>query len=361
MNFLACTPSVFVIGSRYEILINTLENGIVTLNIGNDTYYEENSGVLSSEKSYAKIRVDQEILDRARSYTVNFRKSINRKAYYSELGDTQSTTFEFKPLTKTENINIYHIADVHYRFAIAESACSFFGDDVDLFVVNGDIGEVETERNYLEVARFVGNISKGRVPVIFARGNHDTRGHLAERFTDIFPADGKSTYFGFSVGSLEGIVLDCGEDKIDNIKEYGGVNIFENFRRRELEFLKALPAFENGKISFAVSHMCPAQNTLTPGDVFDIDREVYEKWNTELSRIGIKFMVCGHIHKAYILEKNDKRSLRPHDYPVIVGSACFGDSDIWGTAITLSKDSLLVRFTDKEKSVREEHTVDLTH
>ncbi len=353
MSFLKCTPSVFVIGEEYEILVYTEKNGLAAIRIGEQTYFEENAGALSTEKNLAKIRIPQGLLDAAECYTVLFRESINRKAYYSVLGEWESCRFEFKPIKKTDGINIYHIADVHYRFDRGRALASYFGDGLDLLIFNGDIGEVETLDNYFEVAKFVGDASGGKIPVLFVRGNHDTRGRLAERFTDFFPADGKNTYYTFRVGPLRGIALDCGEDKPDARIEYGGVNAFESFRRRETEFLKGI----EGKYDFAVSHICPAQATPNAGCQFDIEREVYTEWNRELERLGIKFMLCGHIHKAYILEKNDKRSLLPHEYPVIVGSACLEDGGLWGTALTLSGNEASVKFTDDKGDIHAEYII----
>lgn len=358
MNFLSCLPSVFVIGNEYEILINVCHNGVCAIDIDGKIYYEENSGVLSSEKTYAKIRVPQNELDVAKKYCVIYRKTINRKAYFSKFDEVQKAEFSFKPLLKKDNINIYHIADVHYRFELAKKTSAYFGDDLDLLIVNGDIGEVETEQNYFEVCKFMGEISGGNIPVIFVRGNHDTRGKLAERFTDFFPSNGKNTYYTFEVGCLCGVILDCGEDKPDNHKEYNGVNMFEPFRKRETEFLKKLQPRPD-KMTFAISHICPAQTTLKKGDIFDIERDIYNEWNIELARIGTRFMISGHMHKAYLLEKNSPNSLLKHDYPVIVGSACFENSDIWGTAMTISGEKLLVKFTDSNKQVRETYAIEL--
>ena len=64
-------------------------------------------------------------------------------------------------------------------------------------------------------------------------------------------------------------------------------------------------------------------------------------------------MVTGHIHKAYVLDKNDKRSLLPHEYYVVVGSACFGEEDFWGAGLTVNRDKVLVEFTDSHHKVRE--------
>lgn len=76
MSFLSCTPTVFVIGNEYEMLVNVTKNGICAIEIDGRTYYEENSGVLSSEKTYAKIRVPQKALDTAGKYSVVYRETV---------------------------------------------------------------------------------------------------------------------------------------------------------------------------------------------------------------------------------------------------------------------------------------------
>lgn len=370
-KFLKCNPSVFVINDEYEILIWAKTNGVFSVKIGERIFYEENSGVLSSEKSYAKIRIPQEILNSWKSYEIIFKETIDRKAYYSDFLPAKSEKFIFKPLLKKEDIHIYHIADVHYHFDLACKTADYFGDATDLFIVNGDIGEVETETNYFEIAEFVGNISKGMIPVIFTRGNHDTRGKLAEKYTDIFPCNGKETFYTFEIGCLTGVVLDCGEDKKDdhldynsmpffNAKSpevYGGANVFSKYRERELAFLKKLSQFDSQQIPFVISHICPVMTTYTKGGVFDIERECYKQWNVELERIGVRFMLCGHMHKAHIVQSDSILNTLPHNYPVIIGSACFNDQDLWGTALIVNRNHIEVFFTDKNKVVKEKFII----
>ena len=371
MSFLYCNPTVFVIEKEYEILVNTAKNGIIALKIGDTTYHEENSGVLSSEKAYAKIRVPQPVLDEAKSYTVVYRETIDRKGYYSQMGETQTQTFAFKPMKKTENIHVYHIGDVHCAFDNANHLTEFFSDDLDLLIVNGDIAEVETMQSYLDVCRFVGELAMGTIPVIFTRGNHDTRGKYAEKFTDYFPANGKNTYYSFELGCLNGIVLDCGEDKRDTHLNYdamarfdskspdlyGGVNEFSAFRQRELRFLQALRLDDKDKITFAISHICPVRPHLFHhGDDFDIERECYMAWNKELERMGVQFMLTAHLHRTYILPPYSEEATIPHAYPIIVGAGVRKETAI-GTAITLNKNSMEVKFTDNDRNVLETHLV----
>lgn len=366
MSFLRCNPSVFVIGQEYEILLNVKAFGLCFIKVGEDFYYEENTGVLPSERLVVKIRIPQSSLDKAKGYTVLYRETEERKSYFSTFKPMQMQEYAFKPLEKTENIHIYHVADVHYRFEEAKKMASYFGEDTDLFVVNGDIGEVETEENFFEVCSFVGEISEGKIPVIFVRGNHDTRGRLAERYSKYFPVDNQKTYYSFEVGCLNGVVLDCGEDKVDQHREYDnsegvpeelrGSNRFHAYREQQLDFLKKASLDAQDKISFAISHICPVKCSNYINSQFDIERELYGKWNAELERMNIKFMLCGHFHKAFILTQGDERNLIDHSYPVVVGSACL-DDELWGSAVTLNQDKMFVCFTNSEQKIVEKHII----
>ncbi len=359
--FLKCKPTVTIINEDYVIIVNTKENGIIAVEIDGVLYYEENSGVLSSEKNYAKIRIAQKTLDKAKRYTVVYKKSLKRIAYFSKLGEEQRKEFRFKPVKSRGEINAYHLADIHSKFDFAKAAASFFGPKLDLIMLNGDYCELEVEEDYEQIYRLMGELSGGRIPVILVRGNHDCRGKVADKYTDRLTSNGKDTYFTFKAGWLRGIALDLGEDKGDECVEYGGVNDFYSFRRRETEFLKSLNP-KKCKPLFAIGHTSPGHNTGHKGHpLFDIEGELFEEWNKELERLGVKFYIMGHFHKAMFLKKNDERSIRSHSYPVIVGSECTAQSgDYSGTALTFSGNTLTARITNINKEVKMTCYIDLT-
>lgn len=370
-GFLYCTPSVFVIGNEYEILINLNNFGICFVDVGGTFYYEENTGVLPSERKIVKIRVPQSVLDAAKAYKIVFRQTEQRKSYNSTFLPPLTESFEFKPLENEENIKIYYLSDVHYRYDIAKETASYFGDDVDLFVMNGDIGEVDKEQSYLNICNFVGEVAKGKTPVVFSRGNHDTRGRLAAMFTDYFPSQEKNTYYTFEIGRLRGIVLDCGEDKLDSHREYDssentpaeylGANRFHEYRIKQLEFLKNIEP-DNEKLTIVISHICPAMTTSKKDGPFDIERELYTEWCEELDRIDPAFMLCGHYHNIFVLEPGNERSLIPHKYPIISGAKSIFSQTVrnfWGTAIVIGKDKAEMYFTDDAHCVQHEYSVKL--
>ena len=371
-EFLRCTPTVFVIGKEYEILINLNAFGICFLKIGGALYYEENAGVLPSERTVVKIRVPQAALDAASEYEVIFRGTEERKRYWSVFYPPVSQKFAFRPIEKTDDLRIYYISDVHGCFEQAKKAATYFGEQTDLFVFNGDMGEPMAEQNFLRVCHFTGEVTGGCVPAVFARGNHDTRGRLAEKYTDYFPANGKSTYYTFEVGPICGIVLDFGEDKLDICPEYDsskntpteylGINRFHAYRERELAFLKQL-APRGNKPMLVITHVCPAMVTKEVGGEFDIDRPLYTACCRELDRIQPSLMLCGHYHVPFFLSPEDKQNLNPHAYPIVMGANRAPTSDahehFGGTAVHLVGKTAEIAFTDETHTVWEKFTLDI--
>ena len=42
----------------------------------------------------------------------------------------------------------------------------------------------------------------------------------------------------------------------------------------------------------------------------------------------------------------------PHQYPFVVGSACFGNEDIWGAALMINMENAEVLFTNINKEIK---------
>ncbi len=360
MDFLRSFPSVCAVGDKYQIVGSVQEFGTVAVEVNGQLYYEDNSGVLPCMKRNYKISVPRRELDIVKQYAIVYKRVIEKKKYFSVVEEEVKKVFNFKPIEKTEDINIIHLADVHKRYALAKSASEYFGDECDLFIINGDIDEVEKEEDFLEVLSFIGEVARGETPIVFVRGNHDTRGKLAEKYAEYFPSNGKSTFFNFEVGCVGGIALDVGEDKVDKTETYAGLNVFENYRKIQTEYLKSQQKTKK-KYFIAVSHIPICKTTLHKGDEFDIESDTYTTWCEELKRIGTNFLISGHLHKAFVIDKDDESKTCPCDIPLIVGSALFRPEEIfWGCAINLSGNQAHVKFVCDKKEVKESYIIDLT-
>ena len=162
--------------------------------------------------------------------------------------------------------------------------------------------------------------------------------------------------------------MDCGEDKPDNHLEpgdrpvYNGINIFEQYRRDELKWLKKQPV-ASGKIKIAISHICPMHTTQKKGDIFDIERELYAEWRDELERLETDFMICGHLHRTFVLPANNEESIIRHKFPVIIGASMGmkpgvqGQRTVSGAALTVSENEVSVLFTNEDGATSEKETL----
>lgn len=141
MDFLYCNPNVMLIKNNYEIVVNTMEEGVCYVKVGRQTFHENHSGIMPSVTLVHKYVVPQKLLDKYKTYTVYFKKVIERKNNFPEVGKLLKKTYAFRPIEKTDDINAFYIADIHTNWECAEKVSSYFGDKLDLYIVNGDFGE----------------------------------------------------------------------------------------------------------------------------------------------------------------------------------------------------------------------------
>ncbi len=349
-------PIVYIVKNEYHIVIIVEDNSQVFVKIGNKYYYEDNSGILPTLDKVHKIKIKQSILDKYGSYQVIVKKVIDKTTYFPKYEDARYYNYVFKN-DKFDDIVACYLADVHNKYLEAIKVVNNCGN-IDLFICNGDLGECSSEDEIMQLCSFLSDISKGVIPILFVRGNHDTRGKCAEVLPKYVGMNGLKGYFPFTFRSLSGIALDCGEDKVDNHLEYGGnnddilgANRFELYRKEELAFIKKTNNFCN-KYNFAVCHTSFMLKE-SMHDIFDIDENNYSSWIAEINKKNLDFMICGHIHKFLFNNPGDDRYY--HNFPVVTGSStenCFG-----GTKILFSNGSTSFEFIYSNGTTLPKHKV----
>lgn len=342
-KFLACHPNVFPMRDTYQIVINLTARGVARLLVGGRYVDEDNCGLYASETLVRKFSLPQKMLDEAGGYTVIFRRVIERKPYFSTLEPEERAEYTFYPVTKTDGIRAVFIADVHCLYAKAEKVVARVGE-ADFYIVNGDLGEIDSDKSLIDMNTFMGNISRGERPIVVGRGNHDTRGLLGERLPLHIATDrGLRTYFPFTLGPISGVVLDSGEDKPDASEVLGGYDCFEPWRVRQAEELTRMKLADR-PYRIAICHIPFLMERA--GD--DVQRKVYQKITRSLEKKNIDFLISGHMHRFNYLPKGGcEKSRYPHAFPVIVGSSLLPEGG-WGCArITLYTDRTEVDFFDE--------------
>ncbi len=368
-EYMLAYPTVFAVGSNYNIFVPFDAEVIMWVKVGDKVYYDDCNGILRSNTNMHKAELPMSVLDAAGEYTVVYKKMIERKPYFPTSEEERELTVKFKPVPTGGDVNVYHIADAHNLVAEPVAAGRFWGDDLDLLGLNGDIPNHSGDiKNFNAICEIAAGITKGQCPVVFARGNHDTRGIHAEDMPNYIPTMNGKTYYTFRVGCVWGLLLDCGEDKRDTNKEYGGTICFHHFRLAETEYIKQI--IENAENEYGaegvthrlvISHIPFTHINEFP---FDIEQELYGEW-ARLMREHIKpdLLLYGHYHCVEISKPGDHFDSQGQPCTAIFGSApIFGKesgNSFVGCAITLKENGQKrIVFNDDKGNVQTDEIID---
>lgn len=309
--YLQYHPAVFAVEKDYQILFMTTTDGIGWIEIDGERYTDEECGLLHYGKMH-KIPVDGAALDKAGAYTVVFVEYKEKPVYYPKGEEVIRETYTFTPVTG-DDFHLFQFADTHGAVDVPLENFLRYEETygrVDLLCLNGDINDSSASVDHFKVSfALASGAVEGTRPVIYSRGNHDTRGAASELLPGYSPTafrgGRRETFWSFRQGGLWGLVLDCGEDKYDHNIEYGGTIQFTTFRHRETAYLKKLIAekaaeYEAPGVTRKVA-FCHVPFTEIFSHPFDVASEIYEEWIALLDEIGIDLLLCGHMHASYAL------------------------------------------------------------
>jgi len=353
MKYLIEEAVVFVAGDNYNIVWNTTERGLAWVVIDGEKYYDADNGNIKSEEKIHKVVVPQKVLDKAGEYTIHFAATVGRLPYFPQSYDEVEKTYKFYPVKKKDEIKTYLIADTHSVYEYAVKAAN--QHELDFLTLAGDIADKSMNlEEILTTFRVSAGITKGEKPVVFARGNHDTRGELAPDLHKYMGTDKGNTYFTAKLGDIFMLIMDCGEDKPDDCKEYGGMAAFEPFRKSQIAFLDELiekGEYKNYKHVVMVCHI----KLNTPWN--EKFKDVYAEWLKRINIINPEVILSGHEHTYYIQDKGAELfdTGVKFNMPVVVGSRSMGNNhtngadesaDFVGTLVTFKNDGYETAFTN---------------
>ncbi len=364
---LKCAPAVFAVGENYQITALVNCETVMWVKVGDKCFYDESNGILRSAKRIHKMVVPAEILDEEGEYSICYRRVIKRKAYFSKTYPIEEEAFTFRKV-QGEQVRAYHIADAHNMILEPVKCTEKFIKEIgkiDFLILNGDVPEDSGRiKNFDTIYEIISQITKGEIPVIFSRGNHDTRGIFAENIAEYTPCENGNSYFTFRLGNVWGLVLDCGEDKPDSHKEYGNMVACSFFREKQTRFLEDLTEHRaseyNGK---GVEHrIVIAHNPFTRRypEPFNIEEDTFAYWAKILKeKIKPQLMICGHIHKFSIDMPGCENDAFGQPCPVVVGSQVNKRKNYFaGSGFVFNRDKIEIIFNDKN-GIIERHIIEL--
>lgn len=213
--------------------------------------------------------------------------------------------------------NFSMVNDIHFNDAKYTALMS--GMDrkkTDFIVLNGDIVSFSNSQDTLLKHTFMPiKDLVADFPVIFARGNHETRGSEWYLLPKAFPTSTGEFYYSFRQGPVAFLVLDAGEDKPDDSPEYSGQAAFDQYRLQELEWLKKTvesPEFVNAPQKVCIMHV----PTFNDPEAWYSQKWIADNFTPVLNKAGVKLMLAGHHHR-YILAKPGEHG---NDYTIFVNS-----------------------------------------
>ena len=348
---LKTNPAVFAVGRNYHIMVPVNSECVMWVRVGDKNYYDEKNGVMCSSKAIHRAVVPREELDNEKEYTVCIQKLKERLAYYTEGEAVVEYKYSFRPVK--ENPRAYIVSDAHTLVEESISAAKVYGE-IDFLVMSGDIhDDSETVERFFIEYKIASELTKGEIPVVFARGNHDLRSDYAEDYDIYMPNDKGNTYYTFRIGDIWGIVLDCGEDKPDWAVEYGPTVACHDFRLRQTEFIKHI--IENKETEYeeeGVKHkLVVVHNPFTRQypEYFNIEEDIYKEWADLLGQfVKPELMICGHTHTLEVNKVGGEKDYLGQPCDILVsGKPSFeGGKSFVGAGICFEENGIEIKFTD---------------
>src|ERR1035437_9722420 len=253
-------------------------------------------------------------------YRVVSREIVEFKAYKVTYGATvASPEYHFTTLDARKPVTSFVVVnDRHEHIApLAASLAKVDWSNVDLAFLNGDmVNSVRDEPQLYQcvVDPCVQSFAT-RTPLVYVRGNHDTRGGLARRLLDYCPTDLGRYYYTLRQGPVLFLVLHSGEDKRDENNEYYGLVDFEPYLRRQVVWLARQieeQGFRNAPFRVCVMHIPPARR---PDPKFIRPQWLLDNVVPLLNRGRVDLLICGHTHH-YAIQPAGRDGL---NFPMIIG------------------------------------------
>ena len=296
-SYFTYEPVVYAVEDTYQIVFSTNHSATAWVEIDGEKYYDLFAGSMKSEDTVHKITVPQDKLDAAKSYSIHAEKMIYRGPFGGFKGDEISKSYSFRPVNSSDGLVYYTVTDAHHaREGAVNSALSV--ENLDFLVILGDsVGMVEYENDVQFSNLIAHDVTKGEIPVVYARGNHEIKGDYAEQLHKYVGSKNESFYYWFKLADVFGITLDLGEDHNDGWWEYYGTDRFTLYHEEQTKFLEELvetKPYEDYKYTLVACHI-PIQFINSRKDHV----EVKERWTELLNQIAPDLAVYGHQHDLY--------------------------------------------------------------
>jgi predicted phosphodiesterase len=296
-------PVVFDNGSEYSVVWATKKDtaGYVTYTYSGEDYRvsDQNEGKLAVGRTHS-VRIPYEHLEN-NSYKVNYFQVKKEKVYNPKTGSVKTSgAYAFKgDYYEKTDADIFIASDWHTKTDLLLKVAEKQGK-YDLAIMMGDAADLGSESDFIQYIISVGHkITKGVIPAVFVRGNHETRGagghNLASRLGL------RSLYYQINRGKYLITVLDMGEDKPDSHAEYGGLADYRAYHEQQTKWVES-DAFLSGKEGQYKIILCHNKNFCGLEDYWGMQKnnEMAEIWAGKVFDMQPHIMFSGHSHELHM-------------------------------------------------------------
>lgn len=251
------------------------------------------------------------------------------------------TTFD----PQAEEVTFLVLNDVHGRsdhMSLSLKDVDF--SEIDFVVLNGDMSHwIESqEQIFKDYIDSCVSLFASETPIVYSRGNHETRGVFADELIKYFPTSTGNYYYTFNIGNACFMVLDSGEDKPDSDIEYGGIADFDRYREEQTRWLEKFIGsddYRNSSTRVVFLHIPP------PLGSWHGNLHLTRTMMPVLNRADVDMMFSGHTHRYSYLEKSNEVQ-----FPILVND----NNSYLRCHIKDNKLSIEVIGTEKDKTKKHE-------
>lgn len=301
--YLTTGAVVFDTGLDYTIEFISNRNGLGFVEVTNgnetETYYHTEHGKRVAHTTIHQVKVPKEALQGA-TYRAGVKSVLFTVSNQTFFGNTaHSKPIRFREPVSDEGATFFTVSDVHSQPSGAVRAVEKHFDKLDFIVFLGDM--VSFSGNRYDMAMLVDSmarISKGELPVVFTRGNHELMGEGANAIADYIPTPTGEFYYTFTYNNASFIVNDMGADKADDNPGFSGLSDGVNYRLSQYEFFENAIQSASGDYVIHLSHI-PISTEAEPlqSNLAGIIQMLSGK---------IDLSIAGHTHKFKVEEPTDR-------------------------------------------------------
>ena len=288
-----------------------VEYGTDTLNLKQKRLIID--GQAEFNESIHKIRLEGLTSGQTYHYRVCSQEILQYKAYSKKFGHTSKSEFYSftMPDAGSDSFTAIIFNDLHQRSNVFQTLLKQVEKvDYDFVVFNGDC--IDDPANHDQATRFVSLLTEAvhgdRTPTLFIRGNHEIRNAYSIGLRKHFDYVGGKTYGAFNWGDTRIVMLDCGEDKTDDHREYSGLNDFTQLRQEQVSFLEQelkSKDFKKADKRILIHHI----------PLYGCHNLCKELWEPLLRKAPFHVSINAHTHKF----THHPKGALGNNYPVVIG------------------------------------------